>query len=66
VSTRAPYLLLTALIALALAGVTLLICGAVLNYGPLYTVGGIFIGFSYGFYLARQTMVRALRSGRRG
>lgn len=58
---RAPYLLLTALVMLAFGGVAFLVCGAILNYGPLYTAGGIFIGFAYGFYLARQAALRTIK-----
>lgn len=68
-SQRRPPVILTVLLwTLALTGVMFLIGGAVLDYGPLFTVGGICIGFAYGFYLSRQTMLNALKqvhSGRR-
>lgn len=57
---RAPALLLCFIVGLTCAGVTFEIGGAVLNYGPLYAVGGVCIGFAWGFYLSRQTMLRAL------
>lgn len=48
------------LVAIALIGVALLVLGAVKNYGPLYTAGGVWIGFALGIQLTRQTIKRTL------
>lgn len=58
---KPPRILTFSLWTLALAGVMFLVGGAVLNYGPLFTVGGVCIGFAFGFYLSRQTMLDALK-----
>lgn len=54
------------LIVVAVVGVTLLIAGALLDYGPLYTAGGIWLGFGFGVYKTRQHVKRELEKVRTG
>jgi uncharacterized membrane protein YdjX (TVP38/TMEM64 family) len=58
--------MLFACILLAAGGIACNVAGALLDYGPLYTAGGISIGFAVGCYLTRRAALEAVREVRRG
>lgn len=54
------------LVIVVAVGVVLLVLGAVKNYGPLYTAGGIWLGFAFGVHKTRQHVKRELEKARTG